>query len=167
MRVIPILLFSILILIPLTAYSQTVPTSSKALLVDGTNLSVHYKISGGELLGAIPDTDAMSLILSVQMTDAGQLEITLPRELIDSKIGQEDDIYFVLVDADEVDFSETKTQTDRTLTISIPAGSDEVEIIGTKVIPEFPLAIAIMIVSMISIVFVTKFKTFSSGFSIK
>lgn len=148
---------SVLFVIPIIAYAQA-PESSKAIIVDGTDFSVHYQMSGGKLLSAIPDPDAASLILSVQMDDAGILSITLPRDLIDSKIGEQDDIYFVLIDADEADFTEAVTQTDRTLTILIPAGSDQIEIIGTKVVPEFPFAIIIMIISLSAIIYATKFK---------
>ena len=158
MRLLALLVISALVLVPITAYAQPVTASSKAILVDGTEFSVNYKITGGQLLGAFPDTDAMSLILSIQMTDAGELEIILPRNLIDSKIGDEDDIYFVLIDADEVEFTEVKTQDFRTLTIPIPAGSDEIEIIGTKVVPEFPFVALIMGIAMIGIIFAARLK---------
>lgn len=161
MKLLALLVISILVLVPLTAYSQPVTASSKAILVDGTEFSVNYKITGGQLLGATPDTDAMSLIFSVQMTDVGELEIILPRNLIDSKIGAEDDIYFVLIDADEVDFTEVKTQDSRILTIIIPAGSEEIEIIGTKVVPELSLITLIMVVSMVGIIFAARFKNFA------
>ncbi len=160
MKILAMLVISILVLVPITAFAQPVTASSKAILVDGTEFSVNYKMTGGQLLGAFPDTDAMSLILSVQMTSAGELEIILPRNLIDSKIGEEDDIYFVLIDADEVDFTEIKTQDSRTLTISIPEGSDEIEIIGTKVVPEFPFVALIMGISMIGIIFAARLKNF-------
>jgi hypothetical protein len=162
MKILAAFVISMLVFVPITAFAQPVTASSKAILVDGTEFSVNYKITGGQLLGAFPDTDAMSLILSVQMSSAGELEIVLPRNLIDSKIGEEDDIYFVLIDADEVDFTEVKTQDTRTLTIPIPEGSDEIEIIGTKVVPEFPFVILIMIVSVSGIIFVTRFKNFVS-----
>ncbi len=160
MKILAMLVISILVLVPITAFAQPVTASSKAILVDGTEFSVNYKMTGGQLLGAFPDTDAMSLILSVQMTSPGELEIILPRNLIDSKIGEEDDIYFVLIDADEVDFTEIKTQDSRTLTISIPEGSDEIEIIGTKVVPEFPFVALIMGISMIGIIFAARLKNF-------
>lgn len=149
---------SVLCVIPITVYAQS-PESSKAIIVDGTDFSVQYQMSGGKLLSAIPDPDAASLILSVQMDNAGILSITLPRNLIDSKIGEQDDIYFVLIDADEANFTESVTQTDRTITILIPAGSDQIEIIGTKVVPEFPFGIIIMFISMSAISYLTKFKT--------
>ena len=124
--------------------------------VDTTDFMVSYEITGGKLLSIAPDLDANSLIIAIDAFDDGQLTITLPRELIDAKIGDEDDQFFVLVDGEEVDFDETTTSTDRTLVISFPAGAEEIEIIGTFVIPEFgAIAALILAVAIISIIVVS------------
>ncbi len=100
--------------------------------------------------------DANSLIIGISTTGDGQLTITLPRGLIDATIGSEDDDFFVLVDGEEVDFEEIATSTDRTLTIQFPAGAEEIEIIGTMVVPEFgTIAALILAVAIISIVVVS------------
>ncbi len=124
--------------------------------VAGTDFMVGYTITGGKLVSVTPDVDANSLIIAIDATDDGQLTITLPRELIDAKIGDEDDDFFVLVDGEEVDFDETTTSTDRTLVISFPAGAEEIEIIGTLVVPEFgAIAALILAVAIISIIVVS------------
>ena len=84
------------------------------------------------------------------------MAITLPRALIDAKLNGEDDDFFVLVDGEEVDFDETTTSTDRTLTIAFPDGAEEIEIIGTFVVPEFgTIAVLILAVAIISIIAVS------------
>jgi predicted secreted protein with PEFG-CTERM motif len=124
--------------------------------VSGTDFMVGYQITGGKLISITPDVDANSLIIAIDATDDGQLTITLPRELIDAKIGDSDDDFFVLVDGEEVDFDETATSTDRTLVISFPAGAEEIEIIGTHVVPEFgAIAALILAVAIISIIAVS------------
>jgi len=124
--------------------------------VEGTDFMVGYSITGGKLISISPDVDANSLIIIIDAFDDGVLTITLPRELIDAKIGEDDDDYFVLVDGEEVDFDETITSTDRTLVISFSAGSEEIEIIGTHVIPEFgAIAALILAVAIISIIAVS------------
>ena len=124
--------------------------------VSGTDFMVGYQITGGKLISITPDVDANSLIIAIDATDDGQLTITLPRELIDAKIGDSDDDFFVLVDGEEVDFDETTTSTDRTLVISFPAGAEEIEIIGTHVVPEFgAIAALILAVAIISIIAVS------------
>ncbi len=127
-----------------------------AVAVSGTEFMVGYQITSGNLLSTTPDVDANSLIIAIDATDDGQLTITLPRELIDAKIGDDDDDYFVLVDGEEVDFDETTTSTDRTLVISFPAGAAEIEVIGTHVVPEFGAITALLLaVGIISIVILT------------
>jgi predicted secreted protein with PEFG-CTERM motif len=124
--------------------------------VTGTDFMVSYKITGGKLVSITPDVDAHSLIIAITANQDGSLEITLPRALIDAKMGEQDDTFFVLVDGEEVDFEETTTSTDRTLTIQFPAGAEEIEIIGTFVVPEFgTIAVMILAVAIISIIAVS------------
>ena len=124
--------------------------------VDRTDYLLSYTIRGGSLLNVNPDDDANSLILTISTTSDGELTITLPRALIDAKLNGEDDDFFVLVDGEEVDFDETTTSTDRTLTIAFPDGAEEIEIIGTFVVPEFgTIAVLILAVAIISIIAVS------------
>ena len=129
------------------------------ITVSGTDMIVSYKITGGKLVSITPDVDSRSLIIAITANQDGELVITLPRALIDSKdtkMMDQDDTFFVLVDGEEVDFAETKTSTDRTLTIQFPAGAEEIEIIGTFVIPEFgTIAVLILAVAIISIIAVS------------
>ena len=122
--------------------------------VEGYDVGI--SITGGNVLSISPDVDANSLIVRISTTSDGELIITLPRELIDAKLNGDDDDFFVLVDGEEVDFDETKTSTSRTLTIAFPDGAEEIEIIGTFVIPEFgAIAALILAVAIISIIAVS------------
>ena len=135
--------------------TTTTPTGP-TIAVPGTDFSVGYSITGGTLQSITPDVDASSLIIAIDSTSDGQLTITLPRELIDAKLGGEDDDFFVLVDGEEVEFDETATSADRTLMIQFPAGAEEIEIIGTFVVPEFgTIAALILAVAIISIIAVS------------
>ncbi len=126
------------------------------MAVEGTEFMVSYKITGGKLISITPDVEANSLIIAITASQDGSLVITLPRALIDAKMGDQDDTFFVLVDGEEVDFEETTTSTDRTLTILFPAGAEEIEIIGTTVVPEFgTIAVMILAVAIISIIAVS------------
>ncbi len=126
------------------------------ILVSTTDFKIGYEIIGGKVISVSPDLDANSLIIAIDATDDGKLTITLQRELIDAKIGDNDDDFFVLVDEEEVDFKETSTSTDRTLVILFQEGSKEIEIIGTFVVPEFGVIAALMLaVAITSIVILT------------
>jgi len=122
--------------------------------VQGSSDLIGYEITGGKLLGIMPDVDANSLIIRIEATDDGTLTLTIPRSVLDAVFENgEDDDFFVLIDGEEVDFDETTTSTDRTLTIEFPAGAEEIEIIGTFVIPEFgTIAAMILAVAIISII---------------
>jgi predicted secreted protein with PEFG-CTERM motif len=121
--------------------------------ISGSSDLIGYTITGGKLLGIVTDFDSNSLIISIQADEDGTLTLTIPRSVLDAKINGEDDDFFVLVDNEERDFDETTTSTDRTLTIGFDAGSEEIEIIGTFVIPEFgTIAAMILAVAIISII---------------
>jgi len=103
------------------------------IAVDDTNFMIYYKITGGSILSVIPDDEANSLKSTIRTTSNGVLTITLPRSLIDAKINEQDDNFFVLINGDEVEFDEHSSDTDRTLTIAFPYGSKEIEIIGSYI----------------------------------
>src|SRR3989304_2315562 len=129
----------------------TKPTGT--IKVDRTNFVLSYKITGGSELSVTPDDEANSLVVLLKTTRDGVLKITLPRALIDAKINGQDDNFFVLIDGEEVEFEETATGTDRTLTIAFPDGAEEIEIIGTFVVPEFgTIAALILAIAIISII---------------
>ena len=135
--------------------------SGPTIGVDRTSFVLSYTITGGSVLSVTPDDEANSLIIGISTTSDGELTITLPRELIDA-IGPDgsEDTFFVLIDGEEVDFDETTTSTDRTLTIPFPDGAEEIEIIGSFVVPEFgtiaALILAIAIISIIAVSSKTK-----------
>ena len=138
------------------AFGGSTPSGETKIKVEGTDFTVSYKITGGKLVSITPDVDAHSLTIAITASQDGSLEITLPRALIDAKMGDQDDTFFVLVDGEEVDFEETTSSTDRTLTIQFPAGAEEIEIIGTFVVPEFgTIAVMILAVAIISIIAVS------------
>ncbi len=81
------------------------------------------------------------------------MTITMPRALIDAKTSTGDDQFFVLVDGADTDFTESKTSTDRTVTVSFQQGTQQIEIIGTQVVPEFGgLSFIVLVAAIISIV---------------
>jgi len=138
----------------------TPPTTGGSSEVTDTTVSVQgssdligYEITGGKLVGITPDVEANSLIISIDATSDGSLTLTIPRSVLDATINGGDDDFFVLIDGEEVDFDETTTSNDRTLTIAFPAGAEEIEIIGTFVVPEFgTIAAMILAVAIISII---------------
>ncbi len=108
-------------------YAETIPVD-----VDGTSFNVEYTATGMTVSGIESDTDFISLILTVDVTESsGTLDITLDRSLLDSTFQGLDDDFILLADGDEPVFSEIITSQSRTLSIELPAGTEEIEIIGS------------------------------------
>jgi len=94
----------------------------------------NYTIRGAEVSGFEIDSENTSLIISIDPRARGELIITLPRNLIDAKIGSEDIEFIISVGVLEFDsIDEVKTSFDRTITIPIKRSSHEITIIGTHV----------------------------------
>jgi len=131
---------------------NSIVTATTITVQDSTDL-VSYEIINAKLINVIPDMDAVSLLIYIESTDDGSITLTIPRSVLDATINNGDDEFFVLVDGEEVDFEEITTSTDRTLTIEFSAGTEQIEIIGTFVIPEFgTIAAMILAVAIISII---------------
>jgi len=107
--------------------------------LEGKSINVNYDAEGVEILNVELDLDFASVILEVEVTGSpGILEITIDRNFLDSSFEGADDVFIVIADGDEPDSEEIATTTQsRTLRIELPAGTEEVEIIGTEfVMPE-------------------------------
>ncbi len=125
--------------------------------VDENRIALDYDIMEGvHILDIYPDMEANSLVIKLNATEKGSLAITLPRHVIDATINGKDDEFFVLVDEEEVDFDEIATSANRTLTIEFLENTDEIEIIGSFMIPEFrAIAVMVLAVAIVSIIAVS------------
>ena len=140
------------IIIEDTVIINSIITSTTATVQDSSDL-ISYEISNAKLINITPDLDAISLLVSIEAIDDGSITLTIPRSVLDASINDGDDEFFVLLDGEEVDFEEITTSTVRILTIDFLAGTEQIEIIGTFVIPEFgTIAAMILAVAIISIV---------------
>jgi hypothetical protein len=110
-------------------YAETIPVD-----VEGTSFDIDYTATGMTVSGVEADLDFISLILTVGVTESpGTLDITFDRTLFDSTFEGLDDDFIILADGDEPVFTETQTNSvSRTLSIELPAGTEEVEIIGSS-----------------------------------
>ena len=107
---------------------------------------IPYDISGGMVTGAAINTDDNSIIISLDANDDGTLTIT-PTE------STQEGIFMVLVDGEEWDDVEINGNE---VTVMFLAGAEEIEIIGTYVIPEFgTIAAMILAVAIISIIVIS------------
>ena len=113
-----------------------------------------YDLSSANLKNILVQPESNSLVILIDSLDDGSLSIALPRDVIDAKSESGlDDSFFILVDGEEALFDETISDTERIISVNFPAGTEQVEIIGTFVIPEFgTIAIMILVVSIVSLI---------------
>ena len=141
---------------PVTEYPLGI--TEKTVKVEGADDLVTYEITNGRILSITP-TEANSLVVSIETTGDGSITLTIPRTVLestDSVTGEDSDV-FVLVDYEESDdYDITTTSTDRTITVEFAEGTEEIELIGTWVIPEFgTIAAMILVVAIVSVIAVS------------
>ena len=121
-------------------------------------MKIEYEITSGSVESFTSDTNTTSLMIDITASEDGSLNVTLPRKIIDSihedQVASEslrqDDIFYVLIDGEEVMHTEDGSLTHRTLTVPITKGSRQMEIIGTETVNDlvtigYDLALATMI----------------------
>lgn len=102
-----------------------------------------YDISGGHVISATINTNDNSVIINIHSDDDGTLTIS-------PSTSTQKGIFMVLVDGEESDDAEINGNT---VIVPFSAGTEQIEIIGTFVIPEFgTIAAMILAVAIISIV---------------
>ena len=115
--------------------SSPVTSSIQNISVDVNDVSfnIQYTATGMSITGIEADTESMSLIFSVDVTDStGKLNVEFDRTFFDSVYDGVDDSFFVLVDGDETISREIqKTSQIRILSIDVPSGTEELEVIGS------------------------------------
>jgi predicted secreted protein with PEFG-CTERM motif len=130
------------------AYTPTysTPTADKQCSVNEITASgqcVPFSISGGIVTSATLNTNDNSIIININANDDGILTVT-PSKTV------QDGIFMILVDGEEWDDVEIVANK---VTIMFPAGAEQIEIIGTFVVPEFgTIAAMILAVAIVSII---------------
>ena len=138
--------------------STFAPTAGAFQLKDPTSqqtFNVNYTISGGTLKTMTIDAQSLSVIVTINSTSNGNIELQLPRTLIDSKLTSgQDDPFIVVIDGAEVKaLSDSGNTNFRDVNIPFLQGDQDIEIIGTWIVPEFgTLAVVIFAVAILAII---------------
>ena len=129
---------------------QTVdPLSGATNVITIEDYDILYQITGAKIIKIIPDVENKSLIIEIETFSDGELMLTIPKQILDTNEGD----FFVLVDGEETNHDSSSTDDAWTLIIPFYNGSEEIEIIGTFVIPEFgTIAAIILAVAITSII---------------
>jgi hypothetical protein len=112
-------------------YAETIPVD-----IEGTSFDIDYTATGMTVSGVEADLESFSLIFAVDVSSTGTLEVILDRTIFDALYDDNgviiDDDFFILADDDYTNFVETATtDQSRTLSVEVPVGTLDIEIIGT------------------------------------
>ena len=146
--------------IKVTYGSQNINNKALVQLTGGTNIGkacapgefvagkqcVPFSITGGSVTSAMFSSASKSLIIHISSFNDGMITVKPSTDAIRG-------IFMVLVDGEEWD---DVVINGNEVTVNFPAGTDEIEIIGTFAIPEFgTIAALILAVAIISIIVVS------------
>jgi len=112
-------------------YAETISVD-----IEGNSFDVEYSADQVVINSIIaeyePANDYAGLIIGVEVTgNSGTLDFIFERAFFDSIFEGVEDDFFILIDGDFADFTEIKTAQSRSLSIEVPSGSEDIEIIGT------------------------------------
>ena len=120
--------FAIFALVP-AAFADSISVNTGDSTYD-----IEYTSSNVEIRSVTADMGFISLIFEVEVVGSGgELEFNFERNFFDAKLGSEDDDFFVLVDGDELSFTETKDDSHRSISFLVDPGTEEIEIIGSEI----------------------------------
>ena len=126
------------------------PTTSKQCGANEITANGHcipFSISGGKVTSAMLNTDDNSIVININARESDGILTVTPSKTV------QDGIFMVLVDGQEWDDVEIVANK---VTVMFPAGTEQIEIIGTFVVPEFgTIAAMILAVAIISIIAVS------------
>lgn len=120
------------------------------LKIDENAFSLPYSFDG-KIISMDIDKESKSLLIGTTGVDESTFELSFPSELLSA----ENDEFVILLDGMETDYTVTHADDMTKLSLVIPIATEEIEIIGSNVIPEFPFGVlAIMgVVSIMAVVF--------------
>jgi len=144
-----------ILLLAVVAAISAIPLSfadEGTIAVDAERKSfgVSYSVDG-QVLAIDVDTESTSLLVGLDKVQESTFSISFPSELL----AAENASFVVLVDGLETDYTVSYDGNNPTITIPIPEATEEIEIIGTSVVPEFPLGVLAVMgaVSAVALVF--------------
>ena len=125
---------------------------------------VEYTMKGGIITSMVLNEKDLSLEINIATNSDGNLNINLPRDSIDSKTDDGQDIEFIIlmyeIESDtpiQTDFRKIESSNEfRSIDIPIKNGDKKITIIGTHVVPEFgTIAMIVLAVAIVSIIAVS------------
>jgi len=125
-------LLVLITMIPISFADQ----KSYDLKADEKTFDVSYSFDG-DVIAMTADKESTSILIGTQNVKDSTFVISFPSELLSAQDAE----FVVLVDGLETDYAVSYDGDKPTITFPIPADTEEIEIIGTSVVPEFPFGV--------------------------
>lgn len=133
----PKLILSVLVfLIFLSILPNSFAKETYFLEIDEHDFEIIYDVDADILAMAI-DKELTSLLIGLEDSKDSVFSIFFSNKMLNAENAE----FAVLVNGLETDYQISKNSDNYTLDFFIPSGTEEVEIIGTYVIPEFPYGV--------------------------
>jgi predicted secreted protein with PEFG-CTERM motif len=133
------------VLVDISGPALTISNNCSSSEIEIEDECIPYSISGGRVTGASINGDDRSIVVRVSTNEDGTLTLNPAKTVING-------IFTVFVDGQEWNDVEINKDNNK-VTVMFPAGAEEIEIIGTFVIPEFgTIAVMILAVAIVSII---------------
>ncbi|GIU72436.1 MAG: hypothetical protein KatS3mg003_1915 [Candidatus Nitrosocaldaceae archaeon] len=127
---------------------------SKTFTIEGFDVPVTLTSGTVESIDVNMDEKSLEIMLDNVEKDA-ILTIDIPRGLLDARNPDGTDTNFsVIFDGEFADFSEVKEDEIRRLSISIPQFTEEINILGTFVVPEFGFLAILILATSITVIII-------------
>jgi len=151
-----LLIFGLILSVSFSILPSVFAENIYNLTVDEHAFDLTYEFSGDVIAMAI-DQELRSLLIGVENTKDSLFRITFDNTLVSAENGN----FAILVNGLEVDYDILDDGSSSTLRFYVEEGTEEIEIIGTHVIPEFPFSVFFGFVLMTStVLIITKFRIF-------
>jgi predicted secreted protein with PEFG-CTERM motif len=120
-------------------------------MIGGEAHTIEYRITGGRLVSVTGDPDTFTLTATVSTTADGTLSLRFDEEIFDA-----DETFAIIADDVPVDELPPGPGSTNTLEIDFEAGTEEIVIIGERMIPEFgAIAAIVLAVAIVGIIIAT------------
>lgn len=143
--ILPLLIFTTPIFAQTPTFDELSNSSQYVLEIDEHIYSISYVVNA-DIIAMNIDPESTSLLIGLDNTYDSQFFIGLEHELINAQNNE----FVILVNGQEVDYEITSDSNSSTFAFFVPTGAEEVEIIGTHAIPEFPIGAIFGFAVMIS-----------------
>jgi predicted secreted protein with PEFG-CTERM motif len=128
----------------------------------GQTYQIQYMINGGSVKNMTVDGPTKTLTVNIASTADGKLDIRLPRNVIDSRVGSDgktgnDQDFAIFIDDENTEATPaTPTADMRQISIDFDSGAQTVEIVGTWAVPEFgAIAAIVLAIAIVGIIVAT------------